>query len=100
MPSRADGGPAFPDRRPEQIAGCFEPGHGMSLRAWLAGQAGMEAYRLLVEWSGQDWMGSSIDDAINTLTEVKLALADAMLDKLNKGTNATQTGETNEPTAS
>ena len=100
--SKPDGGQAFPRSMSEDPKDFGTALHfaqdGMSLRDWFAGQAGEEARQLLTAYYGDDWMGSSLDDAINSLTETKLKLADAMLNKLNKDT--TQTGEANEPTTS
>lgn len=83
--TKPDGGPAFPRTAyPDSEAGrngaftTFAQ-DGMSLRQWLAGQAGQEAFSLLMEHSGQDWMGANLSGAIATLAETKLAIADAMI---------------------
>ncbi len=55
------------------------PAKDKSLRDWFAGLAGDEAFRLLTEHAGQDWMGSCLADAILVLAETKLMIANAML---------------------
>ncbi len=72
--SKPDGGPAFPDRRPESIAGCFEPGHGMSLRDYFAGQV----------MPHPDNLGQY--GRLDRAADVAYAMADAMLVARNKET--------------
>ncbi len=90
--SKPDGGPAFPCDLEDFNAGT---GGDMSLRLWLAGHAGEEAMQVLTLLYGIDELDLwGRDDLTSALAEIKLALADAMLNKLNK--DATQTGETND----
>ncbi len=83
MSKKPDGGPAWPVAW-EDTDGKMVAEPGMSLRDWFAGQAGDEANRLLIQYFGDDWMGSCLEDNIKKLVQTKGTIADAMIAERDK----------------
>lgn len=54
---------------------------GVDLTDYFAAHAGKEAIELLNLYYGNDWMGSNINDAIETLAKTKLDIAYQMKKK-------------------
>ena len=83
-----DGGPAFPTQSFEYDGQNnvlpYSDNHGLSIRDWFAGQAGLEALEILNWYAGTDWRGDNLGSAAKRLAEMKLMIADAMIAQREK----------------